>query len=196
MSCSEYWTTRMVRPSECSRVWALHPRRYRRGSSSYAAGPPANSAVRKTLKAKQRAELLTSDSRRLERAGMLTCGGEAGACCILAARTTEGRPGRSNAGMEEREDGGGAVRVGMVWGGIGGVVGVLASLPGSLIGILVSGFIGVSCGRRAAAAGKRSGALSGLIGGAVAAPGYVLGSTLGALLAARLIGAAEIAATH
>ena len=34
-----------------------------------------------------------------------------------------------------------------------------------------------------------------MIGGAVAAPGYVLGSTLGALLAARLIGAAEIAAT-
>ena len=34
-----------------------------------------------------------------------------------------------------------------------------------------------------------------MIGGAVAVPGYVLGSTLGALLAARLIGAAEIAAT-
>ena len=96
--------------------------------------------------------------------------------------------------MEEREERGGAVRVGMIWGGIGGVVGFLVSLPGSLVGILVAGFFGFSCGRRAAVAG-RQGALSGLIGGAVAAPGYMLGSAIGALLAARLIGAAEIATT-
>ena len=43
--------------------------------------------------------------------------------------------------------------------------------------------------------GKTGWGAPGLIGGAVAAPVYVLGSTLGALLAARLIGAAEIAAT-
>src|SRR5215204_4506175 len=96
--------------------------------------------------------------------------------------------------MEEREERGGAIRAGMIWGGIGGVVGFLVSLPGSLVGILVVGFFGFSCGRRAAVAG-RQGALSGLISGAVAAPGYVLGSAIGALLAARLIGAAEIATT-
>src|SRR5215210_3067516 len=95
--------------------------------------------------------------------------------------------------MEEREKRDGAVRVGMIWGGIGGVVGLLASLPGSLVGILVAGFVGFSCGRRAAVAGRRAGALSGLVGGAVAAPGYMLGSAIGALLAAHLIGAAEIA---
>ena len=98
-------------------------------------------------------------------------------------------------GMEEREERGAAVRIGMVWGGIGGVVGLLVSLLGSLVGILVAGFIGVSCGRRAAAAEQRAGALSGLVGGAVAAPVYVLGSTLGALFAAREIGAAMLAAT-
>jgi hypothetical protein len=97
--------------------------------------------------------------------------------------------------MDEREESGGAVRVGMIWGGIGGVVGLVASLPGSLVGILVAGFIGFACGRRAAAAEQRAGALSGLVGGAVAAPVYVLGSTLGALLAGREIGAARIAAT-
>src|ERR687890_1680929 len=97
--------------------------------------------------------------------------------------------------MEEREGRGGAVRVGMIWGGIGGVVGLLVSLLGSLAGILVAGFIGFSCGRRAAVAESRAGALSGLVGGAVAAPVYVLGSALGALLAARQIGADEIAKT-
>jgi hypothetical protein len=97
--------------------------------------------------------------------------------------------------MEEREERGSAVRVGMIWGGIGGVVGLLVSLLGSLVGILVAGFIGVSCGRRAAVVGQRSGVLSGLVGGAVAAPVYVLGSTLGALLAGRGIGAASIATT-
>jgi len=97
--------------------------------------------------------------------------------------------------MEEREERGGAVRVGMIWGGIGGVVGLLASLLGSLVGILISGVIGFSCGRRAAVTGRWAGALSGLVGGAVAAPAYVLGSTIGALLTARMIGAAEIATT-
>jgi hypothetical protein len=97
--------------------------------------------------------------------------------------------------MEEREERGGAVRVGMIWGGIGGVLGFLVSLPGSLVGIVFAGFFGFACGRRAAVAGRRAGALSGLIGGAVAAPGYMLGSAIGALLTARLIGAVEIATT-
>src|SRR5215212_4680221 len=93
--------------------------------------------------------------------------------------------------MEEREERGGAVRAGMFWGGIGGVV----SLLGSLIGIVFAIFIGVSCGRRAAAAEQRAGAISGLIGGAIAAPVYALGSTIGALFAAQEIGAARLAAT-
>ena len=97
--------------------------------------------------------------------------------------------------MEDREERGGAVRVGMVWGGIGGVVGLLVSLLGSLVGIMVAGFIGFSCGRRAAVAGEGSGALSGLVGGTVAAPVYVLGSSIGALVAGREIGAARIATT-
>jgi hypothetical protein len=97
--------------------------------------------------------------------------------------------------MEEREERSGAIRAGMIWGGIGGVVGLLVSLLGSLVGILVAGFIGFSCGRRAAVAGTQAGALSGLVGGAVAAPVYVLGSTIGALLAARQIGSAVIATT-
>jgi hypothetical protein len=97
--------------------------------------------------------------------------------------------------VEEREARDGAVRVGMIWGGIGGVVGFLVSLLGSLVGILAAGFVGFSCGRRAAEAGRRTGALSGLVGGAVAAPAYVLGSAAGALVAVRGIGATRLAAT-
>lgn len=97
--------------------------------------------------------------------------------------------------MEERDERGGAVRVGLIWGGIGGVVGFLVSLLGSLVGILVAGFVGYSCGRRAAEAGQWTGALSGLVGGAVAAPAYVLGSAFGALVAVWGIGAARISAT-
>jgi hypothetical protein len=97
--------------------------------------------------------------------------------------------------MEKKEERGGAIRVGMVWGGIGGVVGLLVSLLGSLIGIVVAVFIGVSCGRRAGAAERRAGAISGLVAGAIAAPVYALGSTIGALFAAREIGAARLAAT-
>ena len=98
--------------------------------------------------------------------------------------------------MEQRDERD-AVRIGMIWGGIGAVVGFLTSLLGSLVGILVAGFVGISCGRRAAEAesGKRAGALSGLIGGAVAAPAFVIGASAGALVAARAIGSPRIAAT-
>ena len=98
--------------------------------------------------------------------------------------------------MEQRDERG-AVRVGMVWGGIGGIVGFLTSLLGSLVGIVVAGFVGSSCGRRAAEAdaGRRSGALSGLVGGLVAAPVFVIGASAGALVAARGIGSVRIAAT-
>jgi hypothetical protein len=99
--------------------------------------------------------------------------------------------------VEQRDTPGGAFRVGMVWGGIGGVVGFLVSLLGSLAGILVAGFVGFSCGRRAAEADaqRRSGALSGLVGGAVAAPAFVIGASAGALVAARRIGSSRMAAT-
>ena len=97
----------------------------------------------------------------------------------------------------EREDGrGGALRVGMVWGGVGGVAGFLGSLLGSLGGLLVGLFVGYSCGRRAAEAeAERPGALSGLIGGAVAAPVFAVGASAGALVAARGIGSPRIAET-
>ncbi len=98
--------------------------------------------------------------------------------------------------MEREDRNGGALRVGMVWGGVGGVAGFFGSLLGSLGGLLVGLFIGYSCGRRAAEAeAERPGALSGLIGGAVAAPVFAVGASAGALVAARGIGSPRIAAT-
>jgi hypothetical protein len=98
--------------------------------------------------------------------------------------------------MEQKEERGGALRVGMVWGGIGGVLGFVASLLGSLAGILAGIFVGYSCGKRAAGAEvERPGALAGLIGGAVAAPVYVIGASAGALVAAHGIGSPRMAAT-
>lgn len=98
--------------------------------------------------------------------------------------------------MEQKQEQRGAVRVGMVWGGIGGAIGFLVSLLGSVAGIIFAGFVGFSCGRRAAVAedGRRSGALAGLIGGAVAAPVFVLGATLGSAVAVQSMGTEEIAA--
>jgi hypothetical protein len=96
----------------------------------------------------------------------------------------------------EQEDRRGALRVGMVWGGIGGVAGFVASLLGALAGLLVGLMVGYSCGKRAAGAeAERPGALSGLIGGAVAAPVYAVGASAGAVVAARGIGSPRIAAT-
>ncbi len=97
--------------------------------------------------------------------------------------------------MEQKQDQRSAVKVGMAWGGIGGVIGFLVSLLGSVAGIIFAGFVGFSCGRRAAVAeeGRRSGALAGLVGGAVAAPVFVLGATLGAAVAVQRMGTAEIA---
>lgn len=98
--------------------------------------------------------------------------------------------------MEKKDERGGALRVGMTWGGIGGVIGFLASLLGSLAGLLAGAFVGYSCGKRAAVADdERPGALSGLIGGAVAAPVYAVGASAGALVAARGIGSPRLAAT-
>lgn len=97
--------------------------------------------------------------------------------------------------MEQKEKQLSAVRVGMTWGGIGGVLGFLVSLLGSIAGVIFAGFVGFSCGRRAAVAeeGRRSGALAGLVGGLVAAPVFVLGATLGSVVAVQSMGTAEIA---
>lgn len=96
----------------------------------------------------------------------------------------------------EQEDARGAVRVGMTWGGIGGIVGFLASLLGALVGLVIAGFIGVSCGRRAAQASEdRPGVIAGLVGGAVAAPVFVIGASAGAIVGARGFGMTRIAAT-
>ncbi len=99
--------------------------------------------------------------------------------------------------MEEEQQQSGAVKTGIVWGGIGGVVGFLVALiGGALAGVLLSGFIGFSCGRRAAAAetaGRKSGALAGLIGGSLAAPVFVLGASAGSVISARSINTTEMA---
>ena len=98
--------------------------------------------------------------------------------------------------MEKNDERGDAVRVGMTWGGIGGLVGFLASLLGSLAGLVAGGLIGYSCGKRAALAEDgRPGGLSGLIGGAVAVPVYVIGASAGALVAVRGIGSSRLAGT-
>ncbi len=109
--------------------------------------------------------------------------------------------------MKEKETVG-AVRVGMRWGGIGGLVAFLVSLLEPVAGMVAAIFVGISCGRRAAVADAamdvptdaedveaRPGALSGLIGGAVAAPVFVFGAAAGALVAARGSGIARMAET-
>jgi len=53
--------------------------------------------------------------------------------------------------MEQKESVG-AVRVGMRWGGIGGLVAFLVSLLEPVAGMVAAIFVGVSCGRRAAVA--------------------------------------------
>ena len=100
---------------------------------------------------------------------------------------------------ELREKAGGVARIGMVWGGIGGVVGFVTSLLGPLAGMIAAGFVGASCGRRCTrAAGEETasgGALDGLLGGLVAAPVFAVGAAAGAVAAARRIGTETIALT-
>ncbi len=99
--------------------------------------------------------------------------------------------------MEQREEQNGPARVGLRWGGIGGVVGFFGSLLGSLVGIVIAGFVGVSCGRRAAGAGEGgsagAGALAGLISGVVAMPVFVVGASAGALVAGKSVEMSQIA---
>ena len=97
-----------------------------------------------------------------------------------------------------KEKAAGAARVGMRWGGIGGVIGFAASLLGPLVGIVAAGFVGAACGRRSArvsGGGPLDGALAGLLGGVVAATVFAVGAATGAVLAIRRIGAESAAAT-
>lgn len=101
--------------------------------------------------------------------------------------------------MEWREKAADVTRVGMTWGGIGGVIGFVISLLGPLAGLFAAGFIGASCGRRCThAAGEESapgGALAGLLGGLVASPVFAVGAAAGAVVAARRIGSETLAMT-
>ncbi len=98
-----------------------------------------------------------------------------------------------------REKAAGVARVGMAWGGIGGVVGFVISLLGPLAGLIAAGCVGGSCGRRCTrTSGEQTasgGALAGLFGGLVAAPVFAVGAAAGAVAAARRIGADTIALT-
>lgn len=99
--------------------------------------------------------------------------------------------------MEEEQQVSGPLRVGMRWGGIGGLVGFLASLAlASLGGLVAAVFVGIACGRRAAAAGdERQGSRAGLVGGLMAAPVFVLGAASGALIGVREVGMRELSST-
>lgn len=96
--------------------------------------------------------------------------------------------------MDEEQQVSGPLRVGMRWGGIGGLVGFAASLAlASLGGILAAIFIGIACGRRAAAASEsKQGGRAGLVSGLMAAPVFVLGAASGALLGVREVGMEEV----
>ncbi len=100
---------------------------------------------------------------------------------------------------EWREKATGVARVGMAWGGIGGVIGFVISLLGPLAGLIAAGFVGASCGRRCTrAAGEKTasgGALAGVLGGLVAAPVFAIGAAAGAVAAARRIGTETIVLT-
>ena len=93
----------------------------------------------------------------------------------------------------------GVARVGMAWGGIGGVIGFVLSLLGPLAGLFAGGLVAASCGRRCtSAAGEETasgGALAGLLGGLVAAPVFAVGAAAGAVAAARSIGIETVALT-
>ncbi|WP_166395703.1 hypothetical protein [Rubrobacter marinus] len=109
-------------------------------------------------------------------------------------------PDRYTTAMAEwREKTAGVARVGMTWGGIGGVIGFVISLLGPLAGLIAAGFVGASCGRRCPrASGEETasgGALAGLLGGLIAAPVFAVGAAAGSVAAARRIGTETIALT-
>lgn len=101
--------------------------------------------------------------------------------------------------MERQTKAADVIRVGMTWGGIGGVIGFLISLLGPLAGLFAAGFIGSSCGRRCTRAADEEtasgGALAGLLGGLVASPVFAVGAAAGAVIAARRIGTETLSAT-
>lgn len=96
--------------------------------------------------------------------------------------------------MDEGQQESGPLRVGMIWGGIGGVAAFAASLPvPHLGGLLAAIVIGVVCGRRAVSPGEENAARNGLVSGLLAAPVLALGAAAGTMLTAQQIGMEEFA---
>lgn len=96
--------------------------------------------------------------------------------------------------MDEEQQVSGPLRVGMIWGGIGGVVAFAASLiVPHLGGLLAAVFVGVICGRRAVSPGDENAGRNGVVSGLLAAPVLALGAAAGTLLTAQQIGMEEFA---
>lgn len=96
--------------------------------------------------------------------------------------------------MDEEKQESGPLRVGMIWGGIGGVAAFAASLlVPHLGGLLAAIFIGIVCGRRAVSPGDENAARNGVVSGLLAAPVLALGAAAGTMLTAQQIGMEEFA---
>lgn len=98
--------------------------------------------------------------------------------------------------MDEEQKVSGPLRVGMRWGGIGGVVGLAMSLflP-YLGGLLGAAIVGVACGRRSVGSDEESATRAGLVSGALAAPVFALGAAVGTLLAVRQVEMESLSST-
>lgn len=96
--------------------------------------------------------------------------------------------------MDEEQQVSGPLRVGMIWGGIGGVAAFAASLlVPHLGGLLAAIFIGIVCGRRAVSPGDENAARNGFVSGLLAAPVLVLGSAAGTMLSVQQVGREQFA---
>lgn len=98
--------------------------------------------------------------------------------------------------MDEEQQASGPLRVGMVWGVIGGVAGFAASVIFPFLGgLLAAVLVGVACGRRSAGSGEEGAGLGGLVSGALAAPVFVLGAAAGTLLITQQVPMEDLAST-
>lgn len=98
--------------------------------------------------------------------------------------------------MDEEQQVSGALRVGIVWGVIGGIAGFAASLFLPFLGGLVAALmIGVACGRRSAVSGKEGASRNGFVSGALAAPVFALGAAAGTLAITQQVSLEDLAST-